>query len=401
MLTCLYDVVGYALIGFMCFMCLFPCYMVISLSSHAYMLGFMFFQVYVLSFHMFTCTFLCLYAQIYVFTCLCAWIYVLCMLYVIFHMFVCSKPCSSCHVLLQPFCSFVSFLCFGIIVRTQSRPYGLCHRPYTKTHIKGFGSSLFACLCLLISMLYACVSLSCSRLYHVQCLQQVCGCMVTFATHGALFGCSYLGCITIMSVASCIPFPFPAPWDDMLAMLAFATRYLSMHLQMLAYMFMHESCLPVCYLCFNIMKLWTFDPNLHLSLTDTTFCLLSCLFVFSLVCLFACFLISLLVCHSYFIFSFHCLSTGLLFLPLHVYTWSEDAWRQGIVSQAKAKRARMRACRYKPSGYVQQVQRSSFSHLVLYSLNPPPLSFLLPFSLKWVILGISCHVPSILILKVW
>ena len=108
MLTCLYDVVGYALIGFMCFMCLFPCYMVISLSSHAYMLGFMFFQVYVLSFHMFTCTFLCLYAQIYVFTCLCAWIYVLCMLYVIFHMFVCSKPCSSCHVLLQPFCSFVS-----------------------------------------------------------------------------------------------------------------------------------------------------------------------------------------------------------------------------------------------------------------------------------------------------
>ena len=26
MLTCLYDVVGYALLGSMCFMCLFPCY---------------------------------------------------------------------------------------------------------------------------------------------------------------------------------------------------------------------------------------------------------------------------------------------------------------------------------------------------------------------------------------
>ena len=30
-------------------MCLFPCYMVRSLSSHAYMLGFMFFHVYMLS----------------------------------------------------------------------------------------------------------------------------------------------------------------------------------------------------------------------------------------------------------------------------------------------------------------------------------------------------------------
>ena len=59
-----------------------------------------------------------------------------------------------------------------------------------------------------------------------------------------------------------------------------------MHLYTLAYMFMQESCLLVCRPCFNTMKLWTFDPNLHLSLTDTTFCLFSCLF--------ACFLTSLL-----------------------------------------------------------------------------------------------------------
>ena len=39
------------------------------------------------------------------------------------------------------------------MVRTRSRPYGLCHRPYTKAHINGFGSPLFACLCLLASML--------------------------------------------------------------------------------------------------------------------------------------------------------------------------------------------------------------------------------------------------------
>ena len=43
------------------FMCLFPCYMVRSLSSHAYILGSMFFYVYVLDFYMFTCMFLCLY----------------------------------------------------------------------------------------------------------------------------------------------------------------------------------------------------------------------------------------------------------------------------------------------------------------------------------------------------
>ena len=94
-----------------------------------------------------------------------------------------------------------------------------------------------------------------------------------------------------MSIASSIPFPFSAPCDDMLTMLVCATRWLSMHLYMLAYISMHESCMLVCRSCFNIMKLWTFDPNLYLSLVDTTFCLLlACLPL----CLFACFLASLL-----------------------------------------------------------------------------------------------------------
>ena len=64
------------------------------------------------------------------------------------------------------------------------------------------------------------------------------------------------------------------------------------------------------------------NPNLHFSLVDTTFCLLSCLFA----------------CHAYHayllytfsyalrIFSFHFLSTGFLSSPLHVHTWSKDAW---------------------------------------------------------------------------
>ena len=131
--------------------------------------------------------------------------------------------------------------------------------------------------------------------------------------------------------------PFPLRAMLCLPMFVHATYWLSMHLYMLAHMSMHESYLLVCHLCFNTMKLSTFDPNLHLSLTDTTFCLLSCLFAFSFVCLFACFLVSLLamsimlICfmplsYALCIFYFHCLFAGFLFLPLHLHIWSEDAW---------------------------------------------------------------------------
>ena len=163
MLTCLCDVVGFALLGFMCFMSLFPRYMVRLLSSQAYMLGSLFFHVYVLSFYMFTCMFLCLYVQIYVFTCLCAWIYVLYMLYAIFHVLVRSILCLCAQIqamfvmpcaIVALLSLYLSFLCFGLLVWTRSRPYGLCHYPYTLAHIKGFGSFLFcmsmlACFCAL------------------------------------------------------------------------------------------------------------------------------------------------------------------------------------------------------------------------------------------------------------
>ena len=151
-------------------------------------------------------------------------------------------------------------------------------------------------------------------------------CVVTSAAYGALFGCSHLGCIAMMPVASYIPFPFSAPCNDMLAMLACATRWLSMYLYTLAYMFMHESCLLVCHSYFNTMKLWTFDLNLHLSFADTTFCFLFCLFALSLVCLLSCALLAISIVLIYFmppsyalcIFSFHCLSIGFLSLSLHV-----------------------------------------------------------------------------------
>ena len=110
--------------------------------------------------------------------------------------------------------------------------------------------------------------------------------------------------------------PYSASCDAMLTMLVYATHWLFKPLYTLAYISMHKSCLLVCFPHFNTMKLWTFNPNLHLSLADTTFCLLSCLFAFSLVSLLSCFF----ACHVYhtyllyasFICSLH------LFLPLLV-----------------------------------------------------------------------------------
>ena len=112
----------------------------------------------------------------------------------------------------------------------------------------------------------------------------------------------------------------------MLVILVCATRWLSMHLYTLVYMSMHESCLLVCRPYFNTMKLWSkpkFVPRGHYLL-----------FAFLLVCLLVCLLAFLFIMLIYFmplsyalcIFSFHCLSTGFLSLPLHVHIWSKDAW---------------------------------------------------------------------------
>ena len=96
------------------------------------------------------------------------------------------------------------------------------------------------------------------------------------------------------------PFSLSAPCYVILIMLVYATHWLSMHLYTLAYLFMQESCLLVCCPCFNTIKSWTSDPNLHLSFANTTFvCVLAC-FPF---CLFACHLVCLpsllLVCLLY------------------------------------------------------------------------------------------------------
>ena len=136
----------------------------------------------------------------------------------------------------------------------------------------------------------------------------------------------------MMPVAPCIPFPFFAPYEDVLIMLVCATHWLSLHLYTLAYMSMHESCLLVCRTCFNTMKIWTIDPNLHLSLVDTAISLLSFLFFFLFVCLLSCY--ACYVYHAYLLYAFflyslhlfcHRLSASFLSLTLYVHTQNKDA----------------------------------------------------------------------------
>ena len=53
---------------------------------------------------------------------------------------------------------YLSFLCFGLLVRTRYRLCGLGHCPYTKAHVKGFGSSylhVYACLLLCFMLVLA------------------------------------------------------------------------------------------------------------------------------------------------------------------------------------------------------------------------------------------------------
>ena len=63
-------------------------------------------------------------------------------------------PCTNVALLSLCF----SLLCFRLLVRTRSRPYGLHHCPYTLAHIKGFGSSIlhvYACLLLCFMLVLA------------------------------------------------------------------------------------------------------------------------------------------------------------------------------------------------------------------------------------------------------
>ena len=189
------------------------------------------------------------------------------------------------------------------MVRTWSRPYGLCHCPYTKAYIKGFGLfDLYVYACLLLRFMLVLASLN-----------ALCRLDLVWLHLMPMRPCLDVT-IWEASLDSGLLHTYPslsAPCDVVLTTFVRATHWLSMHLYTLAHMSIHESCLLVCRPCFNTMKLWIFDLNLHLSLADTTFCLLCCLFAFS---------------YALCIFSFYCLSACFLSLPLHVHTWNEDAW---------------------------------------------------------------------------
>ena len=90
MLTCLYDVVGYALLRPMC-LCVY--FHAIWFDPCLHMLIFIFFHVYVLTFYMFACTFFYAYVSRSMFPHVCVLGSMLYMLYAIFHVLVCSMAC--------------------------------------------------------------------------------------------------------------------------------------------------------------------------------------------------------------------------------------------------------------------------------------------------------------------
>ena len=169
------------------------------------------------------------------------------------------------------------------MVKTRSRPYDLCHHPYTKVHIKGFGSyylHVYACLLLCFMLVLASLILGFSMLDALRKLDLV-----------LLHTMPIRPCLDV-TIWEASPNPrllrtYPSLFalcNAVLTMFVRTTRWLSMHFYTLAHMSMHESCLLVRHPCFNKMKLWTFDLNLHLSFMDTTFCLLSCLLAFLFLC---------------------------------------------------------------------------------------------------------------------
>ena len=210
----------------------------------------------------------------------------------------------------------------------------------------------------------------------------------------------------MMLVALCIPFPLSAPCDDMLAMLVCATRWLSMYLYTLAYMFMHESCLLVCHPCFNTMKLWTFDQTyICPSWTPPFFFFLLVVFLF--VCLLSCYLLAMPIILIRFM-PFHMLFASfpsiacLLVSCLCLCMYTHGARTHGVRARFPRRKQKGRECEHVNISQMAVSSRfrgSNLSHLVMYPFKT--LAFLLPFSLSRVILGISCRVPFVLISRVW
>ena len=156
--------------------CVFPCYMVRSLFSHAYMVlpclctKLVHVNVYVfmptcldLCFHMLVCLDLYSLHALYYLPCACA----------LHAMFVCLDLGYVCHAMCycSHFVPFVPFITFSCVLAYWFGPdlepmvFVIVHTPWPISN--GLDHPYFACLCLLASMLYAYVGLSSSRPYHV------------------------------------------------------------------------------------------------------------------------------------------------------------------------------------------------------------------------------------------
>ena len=275
-------------------------------------------------------------------TCLCA----PCLVHVQIYLIMCSLPCSCldllvyvllalfmlrstslsasclvrvsrstcwllCHVLLKPFYLLLPlFLVFwsfrqGVDLDLVVQVYIHTPRPISK----GLDHFLLhAYVCLLASMLYLHDFLSRSRHCHALCLPQACSCR-SLGPHACVVASiplvAYLDVTTCeyTSVVLVYLMHTLSPLREMLCLpcLLCATHlafFASLHLCMLAYMFMHES---VCRPYSNLLELWTPNPNLHLSSQNALFCLITCLFApiwhLLIVCLLACFPSTCFLCH--------------------------------------------------------------------------------------------------------
>ena len=196
----------------------------------------------------------------------------------------------------------------------------------------------------------------------------------------------------MMLVSSCTPFSLSAPCDDILATLVCATHWLSMHLYTLAHMSMPCQCVV--------------HASTQLSYghpIQTYICLLQTPpFVYFLAylpfCLFACFLASLLAMHTIMLIHFMPFHMLFAFFPSIACLLVSCLCLCMYIHGVRMLGARAQSPRSKQKGYwckhvdisqvICSIDLGVQPFLFGFVLFKTP-SFFLPFSLRWVILGIS------------
>ena len=151
----------------------------------------------------------------------------------------------------------------------------------------------------------------------------------------------------------------------------------------------------------DIQSTPTFVPRgHHLLFAFLLVCLLTCLLAFLFLCLLCLSCLSIL-CLFHMLFtsfpSIACLLVSCFYLFMYTYGLRMHGARAR--SPKRKQKGRRRKYVDMPSGMFNRFRGLASPILLCTLLNPP--SFLPPFSLRWVVLGISCCVPFVLISKVW